>query len=331
MPDKRQEQFDLLMGRISSHLPPEKVEQLKGIFTEAPEAALQLGEEVLAKSDYTRSIQQVQQDRQQLQQEKEQLTALSTKVNEYDQYLQQNYLPREDYEKVLAERNQFQSRFDQLSQSYPSLLEELELTPSKGETTIMPNQPAQPGGVASVVPPQNPIRNVTELQFNQANQNLAALSILSPAAQHDLAVRHQKLYGQPLENMTEIVQETASTGKSLEEVWASKYNVAEQLKKLENERIEQLVSERVNAEVSAKISASVAGGAIGIPNNGTLSPFLQRLSNEQASAPGNGVVGAPDPNRIANQGTGQGTAAQNATAAYLSGKYKDERFSLISA
>lgn len=198
----------------------------------------------------------------------------------------------------------------------------------------MPNNLPNGGQVATPQtqqPVQNPIRNVTELQWNTDKQQLAALSILSPAAQHDLAVRHQKLYGTPLENMTEIVQESANTGQPLEQVWAAKYNVTERLQQLENERIESTVSQRVDAELAKRMSAGIIGGTTGVNANQMQSPFLQRMPapvEGQAAQPS--VTGAPDLTRIANQGSGQGTAATRAAEAYLSGKYKNERFDILT-
>jgi len=348
MPDKRQEQFDALMGRISSHLPPEGVEQIKSVFAAAPQAALQLGEEVLAKSDYTRRVQEVALTEQQLAQERTALTELSTKVSQYDAYLQQNYLPRDQYEAVVAERNRFATQFEQLTSQYPTLMEELGLptgtqhsqsqnqNQNQGDQQVNnqfqnPNPGVQPTPPAAPSTPTNPIQHVTQLAWNQEKQSLSALAMLSPAIQHDLAVRHQQLFGAPLANLTEIVNEAGSSGRSLEDIWAEKYNVAARQQQLAAEQLEATVAERVNTELAKRTSAMAINGG-GIPNNGLLSPFLTGNANipqDQLASPGNGIGGAPDMTRIANQGSGRGTAAQAATAAYLSGKYANEKFDII--
>jgi len=337
MADKRQEQFDALMGRISSHLPADKVETLKGIFTEAPQAALQIGEEVLAKSDYTRRVQEVAATEQRLATEQAALTALSTRVSEYDAYLQQNYLPRDQYESVVAERNRLATQFEQLSQHYPSLVEDLGLPShnSQGAQTDMNNQnPTQPAAPAALSAPVNPIQHVTQLAWNQDKQNLAALAMLSPAAQHDLAVRHQQLFNTPLANMTEIVNKAASTGRALEEVWAEDYKVPERQQQLQAEHLEATVKQRVDEEMAKRASAMALNGG-GIPNNGgMISPFLQgnaHIPEDQLGQPGVGIGGAPNMQRIANQGTGMGVAARAAADAYLSGKYANERFNIVKA
>lgn len=325
MADKRQEQFDALMGRISSHLPAEKVEQLRGIFSETPEAALQLGEEVLAKSDYTRSIQQVQAQRQELETERANLAALANKVNEYESYLANNSVTRAEYDQLMAEKATYQQQLDHLKRENPELEFSLAGTTTQGgQQQMITNN----GGTQN--PPQkpeNPIKSVSELHFNQQMNQAVALAALSPAAQLDLAAKHQQLFpNQPLSNMTALVQESMATGKSLEEVWSEQYKVPERIEALNKERFEQEVSQRVEAEIVKRVGAGIVSGNIGGNTDAYNSPFLQQLQVpiEQRRGP----AGAPDPIRIANQGTGQGSAAQAATAAFLSGKYKGERVEL---
>ncbi len=331
MLDKREEEFNALMGRISSHLPADKVEQLRGIFTESPQAALLVGEEVLAKSDYTRRVQQVAAQQQQLQAEQAKLTELSGKINEYDAYLRTSHVSREDYDSLAAERARLQTAFEQLSQEYPSIVDDLSLPTSTS------NSNSNPSSGANVMPtptsgnpsnPSNPVKSVSELQWNQDKQSLAALAMLSPAAQHDLAVKHQQLFGSQIGNMTEIVQEAANTGRSLEEVWGDKYNVSARMEEVKQAEINSLVEERTKAELAKMLSAGAVGGGVGVPNTNIGSPFLQRLA--PADGQPSAALGAPDMNRVANQGTGQGSAAQAATAAYLQGKYKNERFDMLN-
>lgn len=329
MADKRQEQFDALLGRISSHLPAEKLEQLKGIFTEAPEAALLLGEEAMAKSDYTRNIQQVREQQQQLAAERTQVAQLGNKVNEYDEYLRNNSVTREQYEQLMTERNQYQAQFDHLKATYPELGDQLSLA---GTTIVNPannggHMPNNQNGAAQ--PPANPIRNVSELQYQQSTQQLTALAALSPATQLDLAAKHQALFGQPMTNMTELVTESMQTGRTLEDVWMEKHNVASRIQKLEAERFDQTVKAKVDEELAKRIGASVVSGNAGGANSQFISPFLKgmELPPEQRQGP----TGAPDQTRIANQGTGVGTSAQQAAAAYASGKYKNEKFDLLSS
>lgn len=343
--DKRQAEFDALMTRLSSHIPAEQQTVLQEVFTKAPEAALLLGEEVMAKSDYTRNIQQVMADRTTLEAERAALTDLSNKVQQYDQYLQTAYVPREDFDRLSAERAQLMGQIEQISTSYPSLVEELGLpsTATTATTTATQNGATMPfntnNGGGQPAPGQtqqtqshqqqvaNPIRNVTEMQWTQDKQQLAALSILSPAAQHDLAVRHKQVFGTDLPNMTELVQESANTGRPLEQIWAEKHNVAARMQELENQRIEQTVQERVEAELSKRISQAVVGGNTGLlPSN---SPFVQRMTPGQSPADA-ATAGAPSLERIANQGTGAGSAALQATQKYLAGAYKNEKFDMLS-
>lgn len=328
MADRRQDEYTALMGRISSHLPAEKLEQLKGIFAESPEAALLLGEETLAKSDYTRSIQQVRQQELALAAERQQVAQLGNKVNEYDEYLRATAVSREDYERLSNERNQFQFQLDHLKANYPELGDQLSLVGTTSNVGANMNTNNNGGVPASTARPENPIRSVSELDYRQTTNNLTALAALSPATQMDLAVKHQSIFGQPMANMTELVTESMQTGRTLEDVWMEKHNVASKIQELETQRFNQTVETKVNEELAKRIGVNVVSGNAGVNNNGLLSPFLKGMDVpvEQRQGPN----GAPDPGRMANQGTGQGTAAQNATAAYLSGKYRDTKFDILS-
>ena len=122
------------------------------------------------------------------------------------------------------------------------------------------NQNSNTGAQSPVAPPASPIQHVTQIAWNQDKQSLAALAMLSPAAQHDLAVRHQQLFNAPLPNMTELVNKAASTGQSLEAVWAEDYKVADRQQQLQNERLEATVQERVDAELAKRTSTLAMNG-----------------------------------------------------------------------
>ncbi len=331
MPDKREQEFENLMSRLSGHMTPEQQAQVRQAFSQSPAALHLLGEEVLAKQDYHRLIQQTQAESQSLAREKAELAELATKVQEYETYLNSQALPRDQYEQLKQERDLLASKVAQLSTQYPALAEDLTLEPSStpnGGNQIMPNQ--QNGGrQESVAPPQNPIQPVNQLKYQQDQQNMAALAMLTPAAVNDLAVKHQQLFGTPLGNMTELIQEATSTGRSMEELWAEKYKVADRLQALDAERVENEVQARVKAELAKQLSAAALNGSPGI-NPGAdqiRSPFLNTLQPPVEGRP----AFSPDATRIANQGTGQGEAARRATEAFISGKYKNERFDLLTS
>lgn len=346
MADKRQEQFDSLMARLEAKMPPEAAAQVKAAFAIAPEAALELGEGFLAKEDYGRHIREVTEKERLLAEEQNRVVELAKQVSGYEAQLRTSFMPRDQYDAAVAERNRLQQQLDQLSTEYPTLVQELGLTPATtptgtGDNNNMfthnnsgnnqnQNQNQSPANPAAQ--PVAPIRNITAPEWDQDKRNLAALAILSPAEQHDLAVRHQQVFGTQLPNMKELVNAAASTGRSLEDVWAEKYDVAAQLQKLEQERFEKTVQERTDQEVAKRLGASVVNGGTGIPNNhNVMSPFLQRIQPGQDPAQVQGVAGAPDMTRIANQGTGQGAAANAATQAYLSGKYRNEKFDILTS
>lgn len=328
MSEKRQQEFDALMGRISSHLTPEQQEQIRGVFTASPNAAYALAEETMAKSDYTRNIQEVNAQRQELSSQQAAVAELSQKVSDYDTYMQQNYLPRADYEKVLAERNQFQATLDGLKAANPDVdFSMFENTPNGGQQQM--NNQQQPQNHQQLpVPPVNPIRNITEPQFQQFAQQTVALAALAPATQIDIANRHQALFGTPITDLRGLVNEAMTTGRDLQELWAEKYNVSAKEAEIQKQVIENEIESRVNAEVAKRVSQGIISGAAGVIADQHRSPFLQGLNVplEQRQ----GVTGAPNLDRIANQGSGRGEAAMRATEAYTSGKYANEKFSLIS-
>lgn len=331
MPDKRQEQFDSLMTRLGSLMPAEAVTQLKTTFEAAPEAALMLGEGFLAKEDYGRVIREASANRDALASERQQVADLAKKVNDYDQHLQSAYLPRDQYEQVTNERNQLQAQLDQLKTAYPQVVEDLGLTPTGGNNKVNTNQnnnggnhPNPPAPVAS------PIRNVSEPYFNQQMQQNQALAVLTPAVVNDLNVKHQRLFGvdKPIDNMVALVQQSLTENKTLEQVWAETYDVPAQITKLENDRIEQLVQQRTESEVAKRIGQAVVGGATGLGQNGQVGSLFLRDQGQPMDQ--RQLTGAPSMERIANQGSGHSSTVQKATEAYLSGKYKDARFDILS-
>lgn len=326
MSEKRQQEFQNLMTRLSSHLTPEQAQKINEVFTASPNAALALAEETMAKADYTRNIQEVQQQRLQLQQEQARVTELAEKVSQYDNYIQSNSIPRDQYESLMAERNAFASQIEQIKSTYPDMEWDVE-TPSKPNGGTMTNQQLQNQTPGVTNPPANPIKPVSELQFNQQIQQVVAMTALTPAAINDLSVKHQQLFGTHLPNATELVNRALAEGKDINQIWSEEYKVPERMAQLEEERFNITVQAKVDEELAKRISQGIIAGNNTIGHD-YQSPFLQQrmLPPDQRT----GVNGAPDPNRIANQGTGVGTAATNAAAAYLSGKYKGEKFSLLS-
>jgi hypothetical protein len=335
MADKRQEQFESLMTRLGSLMPADAVAQLKTSFEAAPEAALMLGEGFLAKEDYGRVIREASANRDALAQERAQVADLAKKVNDYDQHLQSAYLPRDQFEQVTQERNLLQAQLDQLKTAYPQVVEDLGLTPIGGNSQMNNQQQNQNGNgngqhSAPPAPVQSPIRNVSEPFFNQQMQQAQALAVLTPAALHDLSVKHQQLFGsdKPLTNMTALVNQSLEQGKTLEQVWAETYDVPAQITKLENDRIEQLVQQRTESEVAKRIGQAVVGGATGLGQNGQVGSLFLRDQGQPMES--RQLTGAPDMTRIANQGSGHSSTVQKATEAYLSGKYKDAKFDILS-
>lgn len=339
MPDKREQEFENLMSRLGGHMSPEQQAQVRQAFAQAPEAMALLGEEVLAKQDYGRLIReanglrtQAQAEAQRIEQERQELAELATKVQEYERYLQSTALPRDQYEQLKQERDLLANKVAQLSTQYPALAEELELEPSSnGGTKTMPasnegNQNQPFGGQAGQQAPSTPFQPVNTIAYQRDQQNMAALAMLTPAAMNDLAVKHQQLFGEPLADMTSLIKDATSSGRSIEDVWTEKYQVAERMQKLDAERVEQEVQTRVKAELAKALSGQVVNGGVGTLPGSAQSPFLQRL---QPGADGRDPF-APDPNRIANQGTGVGEGARRAAEAWQSGKYRNEKFDLLT-
>lgn len=333
MSDKRQQGFDSLMERLSTHLSQEQANQIRSVFAAAPDAMNQLGEEVLAKSAYTREAQQLAAQRQQLLQEQQSLADLAAKVTAYDEYLRTNHVTAEQFAQLKAERDNYQSQFEQLKQTYPELADTLPATQFGAPTST--TQPQHQGAVMNNNPNSNSNPNanqsplatlgVTSAQWQADKQNLAAMALLAPATQLDIAARHQTLFGTPIPNMTALVQESAASGKPLEEVWQQSYNVPAKLAELEAAKLSAEVDRRVQDELAKRLGGAVINGTPTQQHSG--SPFLTGFTAPYSpEAP---QANAPDMARIANQGTGHGTAAQRATEAVLSGKYKGERFELL--
>lgn len=339
MPDKREQEFENLMSRLGNHMSPEQQAQVRQAFSQSPEAMNLLGEEVLAKQDYGKLIReanalriQAQTEAQQVARERAELAELATKVQEYETYLQSNALPRDQYEQLKQERDLLANKVAQLSSQYPALAEELDLEPSSnGGTKTMPtstegNQNQPLGGQAGQQAPSNPFKPVDALVYQKDQQNMAALAMLTPAAVHDLSVKHQQLFNEPLADVTSLIKDATASGKNIEEIWAEKYQVAERIQKLDAERVEAEVQTRVKAELAKALSGQVVNGGVGTLPGSAQSPFLQRLQ----PGPDGRDPYAPDMNRIANQGTGVGEGARRATEAWQSGKYRGERFDLLT-
>lgn len=334
MSDKRQQGFDSLMERLSTHLSPEQVTQIRGVFAEAPDAMNLVGEEVLAKSAYTREAQQLATQRQQLLHEQQNLADLAVKVTAYDEYLRTNHVTADQFAQLKAERDSYQSQIEQLKREYPELAEALPATqfgaptsqPPQTQGAAMNNNPNNPNNFNTQAPTLPPSLGVTSAQWNADKQNLAAMALLAPATQLDIAARHQMLFGTPIPNMTALVQESAASGKPLEEVWQQSYNVSAKLAEIEAAKMNAEVDRRVQDELAKRLGGAVLNGTPTIQQGGG-SPFLNGFT--APFTPDAPNANAPDPTRIANQGTGYGTAAQRATEAVLSGKYKGERFDLL--
>lgn len=316
--DKQQTAFNELMGRLAPHLQPDTMTTLQTSFGGSEEAVRLLAEETMMKADYSRQVQATVAERQAAQARQAELAAaqasvaeLTTRVQEYDAYLRTNFIERSQFEGLKVERDALNTQLEKVKTDY-----DLDL-PIPGATT-MSTQPADNHNGNNSNGAKPPFNYVTDAQLGAATSQLMAVATMTPALIAAISVEHQKLFGEPLADPVSLVKAALAEGRDLETVWTETYKVADKRAELQTQAFNQQVEAKVQEELAKRQSQSVFGGALPLTRMAP-SPLLQdiNLPPEQRS-----VTAAPM--------FRTGTAAASATAAYISGKYRGEKFDLLN-
>lgn len=156
--------------------------------------------------------------------------------------------------------------------------------------------------VPSNQPPVDTKNYLTREDVEGLLKKFSTEAALTDASVHDLNVRHMTLYGKPLPNAIEFVQEALKNGKSLSGYFQEKFNVQQREKDL----LEESIQKRINEEVAVretKIRSELQVPAPRASDHGSL------LFNENFNP------------KIPEQA---GDAVGAAVAAYSAGKYSKQ-------
>jgi hypothetical protein len=213
-----------------------------------------IGKSVMAPADYSRAMDKLRDQEQQIRKEAEEATFKANNL------LQQNVAWRNKNEaavKAAIEDAQKKGYILQTIQTKLQTLAEQGLIDPREFDVAAPgngNLPAHPAGPAKRFLTEE---EMAERQLQQEKQFAFAMANFE-----DIADQHKRLFKEPLKR-TELIQDMLKSGKALEDVWKEKFKVDEKLKELEEEGINARIQKAIEEDRVKRLSeqtASPGGG-----------------------------------------------------------------------
>lgn len=271
-------------------------EEFKAIEAAAGKTDSFIKDSVLRQSDYSRR-------QTELKTERDRLTQAQSEAAEYQRQLAQWKTTADarfdaalkDAEKAKVAEQQAAARLRTIAAQY-NIPEEVVAANMTQHLQTQQGQQPSPQQQAQTPDLSN---YLTKADF----ENAATGSLLLQTAIHDLSVRHQALFGEPLKDATALVREAIAAKQSLEDFWSSKYKVAEKQAAITEEAVQQRIQTAVK-EAETKLASEYAmrgGNVVSPTREREVSVLFQRPTERKA---GEARVNAVDKAVAAfNQGT----------------------------
>jgi hypothetical protein len=216
-------------------LTAEDVATVSAKFADA-RVAKRLEEMALRQSDYSRRMTEVQNKEKSL---TETERALTQWKSEAEAKLKQAMTDRDS---LRTTQSQYEAQVRKVADAYGFDADEV----------LKPN--GQPVAVSSPMsqPSIDPNNFISKEEWTKQSATVQQLLPQLTGTMIDLAAQHQSLFGQPLGNSRVLLEKALAEKRSLEDVWADEYKVAERRQQVADEKQKQW-EDKIRAEERQKI------------------------------------------------------------------------------
>lgn len=269
---EKKQSFDQFLAGFQDKLKPEAYETLRSVFADPVEterAQDYVAQNTMNLADFSRrglalndEARRVDELRARLEHDVQQVANYNHQLQQWENYLNQNTVSREDYQEAQREIALLTQYRDQVQTQIRDLdLEGVITTPAttdpntNGGRSAMPDNrtnPAahNPSAPASRQAPERPSTYVSEMQMNQALMHGVIASTISTAQLFDLNNTYQQLTGAHIENIDKLVEEAVRVGKPAKEYIEEKLEFA----KLREQKSQKDLEARIEASVQERVA-----------------------------------------------------------------------------